>query len=93
MLDFLIEQEREGRWAFRRQPTITRDLDGFGASTPEGVPYVRPEVALLYKAKAARFKDERDFEAALPSLDVDERTWLAWALDEAYPGHPWRARL
>jgi uncharacterized protein (DUF952 family) len=93
MLGFLLEDERDGEWVYRRHPAIARPLDGFGTRTREGVPIVAPEVALLFKAKATRFKDDRDFDAALPSLDEDARSWLASALDEGHPNHPWRARL
>jgi uncharacterized protein (DUF952 family) len=93
MLGFLLEQGDGGRWAFRRHPAVTRALEEVGAATPDGVPFVRPEVALLFKAKAPRFKDLRDFERVLPRLDLAARTWLASALDRAHPGHPWRASL
>jgi uncharacterized protein (DUF952 family) len=72
---------------------VTRPLDLLGARSLDGVPFVRPEIALLYKAKAARFKDERDFDRALPHLDAAARAWLASSLEQAHPGHPWRARL
>lgn len=93
MLDFLIEREREGRWAFRRDLAITLPLDEFGDTTTRGIPFVRPEVALLYKAKSTRFKDHRDFDLALPHLSEGARVWLAAALDHTRPGHPWRSRL
>jgi uncharacterized protein (DUF952 family) len=93
MLGFLLEQGDGRRWAFRRHPAITRVLDQVGAATPDGVPFVRPEVALLFKAKAPRFKDERDFDHVVPHLGRAARTWLASALDRAHPGHPWRTRL
>jgi hypothetical protein len=93
MLDFLLEQERDDRWAYRRRPEVTLALDGFGAVSPTGVPFVRPQVALLYKAKSTRYKDERDFDAVLPHLGDSERAWLGAALDEVHAGHPWRARL
>jgi uncharacterized protein (DUF952 family) len=93
MLGFLLEQGGEGRWAFRRHPAVTRPLSEVGAATAGGVPFVRPEVALLFKAKAPRFKDQRDFDRALPHLDPAARRWLASALEQAHPGHPWRARL
>jgi uncharacterized protein (DUF952 family) len=93
MLGFLLEQGGEGRWAFRRHPSVTRLLDQVGAVTEGGVPHVRPEVALLFKAKAPRFKDERDLDRVLPYLDPAARAWLASALDQAHPGHPWRAQL
>jgi uncharacterized protein (DUF952 family) len=93
MLGFLLEQSRAGRWVFRRHPTIDRPLRHVGAATQDGVPFVRPEIALLFKAKATRFKDQRDFDRVLPCLDDAARSWLASALKEAHPGHAWRARL
>jgi hypothetical protein len=93
MVGFLLEQSIGDRWVFRRHPAITRPLEEVGAATTEGVAFVRPEIALLYKAKGSRFKDQRDFDRALPHLDTAARTWLASALDQAHPGHAWRERL
>jgi uncharacterized protein (DUF952 family) len=93
MLGFLLEQSIGDRWVFRRHPSVTRPLDQVGAVTADGVAFARPEIALLFKAKAPRFKDQRDFERVLPHLDEAARTWLAWALAEAHPGHAWRGRL
>ena len=93
MLGFLLEQGGAGRWAYRRHPTVTRPLDELGAATADGVPFVRPEIALLFKAKAPRFKDQRDFDRVVPHLDGPARAWLAAALGQAHPRHPWRGRL
>jgi uncharacterized protein (DUF952 family) len=93
MLGFLLEQGHERRWVFRRQPAVTRPLRDLGAATADGVPFVRPEIALLFKAKASRFKDQRDFDCLLPHLDAAARAWLASALRQAHPGHAWHARL
>jgi len=93
MLGFLLEQGHEGRWVFRRHPAVTRPLHELGAATADGVPFVRPEIALLFKAKGPRFKDQRDFDRLLPHLDAAARAWLASALQQAHPGHAWHARL
>jgi uncharacterized protein (DUF952 family) len=93
MLGFLLEQGHERRWVFRRHPAVTRPLQELGAATADGVPFVRPEIALLFKAKAPRFKDQRDFDRCLPHLDAPARAWLASALHQAHPGHAWHARL
>jgi hypothetical protein len=61
--------------------------------TAEGIPFVAPEIVLLFKAKAARPKDESDAAVVLPTLDAAQRAWLAAALDRVHPGHPWRAGL
>jgi hypothetical protein len=34
-----------------------------------------------------------DFETALPSLDAEQRAWLAAAIAVVHPGHPWLDRL
>jgi uncharacterized protein (DUF952 family) len=92
MLGFLLEQSHQDQWVYRRHPTITRPLDEVGASTPDRVPFVRPEIALLFKAKATRFKDQRDLDRVLPRLDGVARAWLGSALEEAHPGHAWHGR-
>ncbi|HEX8107687.1 MAG TPA: hypothetical protein VF516_08150, partial [Kofleriaceae bacterium] len=93
LLDFLLEEADGDTWRFRRQPSIARPLAQLGAITARGVPFIRPEVALLYKAKHLRFKDQRDFDAAAPALDEAARAWLATALDQAHPDHPWGLAL
>ena len=62
-------------------------------ATPTGLPYLRPEVVLLYKAKQPRAADERDAAAAIPLLSRHERTWLAEAIARDTPTHPWLSRL
>jgi hypothetical protein len=57
--------------------------------TDDGIPYGRPEVILLYKAKHSRDRDEGDFADMLPLLEPERRRWLADALELVHPGHPW----
>lgn len=55
----------------------------------DGIPYLRPEVALLLKAKGDRPKDRQDLAVAV--LDPAGRAWLAATLDRL--GHGEWARL
>jgi len=48
---------------------------------------------LLYKAEAATPKDNADFDACLPRIDAEGRSWLARALRTVHPGHAWNHRL
>jgi uncharacterized protein (DUF952 family) len=93
MLGFLLEQSTGDRWLFRRHPAVTRPLTQVGTITAEGVAVVRPEIALLFKAKGPRFKDRRDFDHVLPYLDGAARAWLGAALEQVHPGHAWGDRL
>jgi len=65
----------------------------------QGIPFLAPEVVLLIKARPGLGRpgtenDQRDFEAALPVLSVQQRSWLkdrieqpSW-LKDAIEGHP-----
>jgi len=88
-LEVLLEEADDDLWRFRRQRSIARRLTELGAVTARGMPFIRPEVCLLYKAKHLRFKDQRDFDASAPTLDATARAWLTTALEHAHPGHPW----
>ena len=58
--------------------------------TDDGIPYGRPEVVLLFKAKHAhQEKNGAYFAAVLPRLDPDRRAWLGDALARVHPGHEW----
>jgi hypothetical protein len=92
LLDLLLTRSKDGRWLFKRDARISLPLDEL-ALTIDGIPYVRPSVVLLHKAKALRRKDQADFDGILPRLGGGERAWLDRALAVAHPEHPWRARL
>lgn len=81
------------QWLCRRDPHIHRPLTTIGHQTRDGIPYLVPEIQLLYKAKGLRPKDEADFINALPHLDQQSRRWLAEALAIVHPGHPWLVQL
>jgi hypothetical protein len=88
---FLIESDGS-RWHFRRDPKVTLELDRVGLER-DGIPFLAPEVALLYKAKERRAHDEADFASVLPELPRERRDWLARALASLNPAHPWLERL
>ena len=81
------------QWLFRRDARISRPLATIGRRTDDGIPYLTPEIQLLYKAKAPRPKDADDFARTLPYLDRESRQWLAQTLAFVHPGHPWLIQL
>jgi uncharacterized protein (DUF952 family) len=92
MLDVLIEDHVGAIWQYRRDRRVARPMAEFGL-VRDGMPFVRPEIALLFKAKAPRYKDQRDFERAAPLLDAEARSWLRTALATAHPQSDWAAHL
>src|SRR5215468_9046114 len=92
-MQLMIADTRDDWWLFRRAPTVGRALADLGGLTTEGIPYLAPEIQLLYKAKQPRPKDEADFAQVLPSLGQKRRQWLSHALGVVHPDHPWRDRL
>jgi hypothetical protein len=92
-LDVIREPWEGDTWICRRDPRIRRTREELIAHTADGIPYQRPEVALLFKAKHTREKDQRDFDAIVPLLDDAARAWLSEALELAHPGHEWLRAL
>ncbi len=91
--DFFLNDTVNGAWQFRRQPAITRPIEEITLHTPDGIPFLVPEIQLAFKGKHQRPKDEHDFTRALPHLSAAQRIWLAMALHAAYGEHPWIERL
>ena len=92
-LDVFREPSAGDTWICRRDERIRMPYDELIERTPDGIPYARPEVALLFKARHARPKDEHDLAAVLPFLDGARRRWLAEALELVHPGHRWLVEL
>jgi hypothetical protein len=88
-LDVIREPWDGDTWICRRDPSIRRPGSEVIAYTADGIPYQQPEIALLFKAKHTREKDQEDFEGVLPLLAPAARAWLADALAIVHPGHPW----
>lgn len=93
LVEVLLQESDAKAWRFRREPTVSMPLPDLGLRSKLGIPILRPEVVLLYKAKSRRPKDEEDFTALLPTLGDAQATWLGEALDRCHPRHPWRTRL
>ncbi|WP_433179425.1 nucleotidyltransferase domain-containing protein [Actinoallomurus sp. CA-150999] len=92
-IQIMLDETRDGDWLSRRDPGIRRPLPEIGEISPEGVPYLAPEIQLFYKAKQPRPKDETDFAAVLPFLTQVQRRWLNEALAHSFGTHPWRDQL
>ena len=89
----MIDEADDELWRFRRDPTVTRPVREITWVSERGIPALRPEIQLLYKAKDVRERDQADFDAVVASLDPPARAWLAGALATVHPGHMWLTSL
>lgn len=94
-LDVFREPSEDGLWVCRRDERLRLPYAEVIEHTADGIPYARPEIALLFKAKHADRgpKDEEDFAAVLPALEPARRAWLSDWLEHIHPGHRWLERL
>jgi hypothetical protein len=88
--DVFREPERDAAWVCRRDESISLPYENLIRRTGDGIPYLAPEVGLLFKAKwAAEPKNQADFAATAGLLGEDAAGWLRWALQRVHPGHAW----
>ncbi|MEU8900422.1 hypothetical protein [Nocardia sp. NPDC048505] len=92
-LDVFREPHQGDRWICRRDRTITLPYAELIAFDDDAIPYVIPEVALLFKAKAPRPKDDRDFARVVPLLPDHRIARLTEWLTRVHPHHRWLAEL
>jgi hypothetical protein len=88
-IDVFREPHDGDDWVARRDESIRLPYDELIEHTADGIPYERPEVVLLFKAKHARPKDEADLAAVLPQLNAERRRLLAEWIERVHPGHFW----
>lgn len=93
LLDVFREPHDGDTWICRRDETIRLPYGDIIHHTQDGIPYLAPELVLLFKAKHVRPKDQADFDKVVPHLTPAQRQTLADLLDRAHPEHHWLADL
>ncbi len=92
-LEILLNESKGEEWRFRRNLQISLPLSMLGLESTSGIPYLGPEVVLLYKAKNPTVQDEADFNVVLKVLEGKRLMWLKKAIETCHPGHPWLEEL
>ena len=69
----------EEHWVYRRDPTVTRPWEEAVLHTPEtGIPYLAPDLQLLFKSKDHRPKDDEDATTGDPGTERVRRGTSCW---------------
>lgn len=90
LLDVTIGEGEDDMWVYRRDPRIRLPWADAVLQTPEGLPYLAPELQLLFKSRDRREKDEVDARQVVPELDSVRADRLHRMLPAA---HPWQRLL
>lgn len=88
--DLNISSGDEAEWTYRRDRRTRRAWHAAVLRTPDGLPYLAPELQLLFKSQNPRPKDDLDATQVIPLLDADQSAFLADHLDD---DHPWKHQV
>jgi hypothetical protein len=94
-LQIRLLDTRNGTWVFRRDPTIVGQVAALGWAPDTGIPYLSPEIQLLFKARPETLdRDDADFRNCAPLLERENRGRLLSCLEQHLPvGHQWISLL
>jgi hypothetical protein len=92
-IDVFREPHDENTWICRRDSRLRRPYSDLIGLTDGDIPYMVPEVVLLFKAKHDLPKDRQDLNEALKRMDERSIRWLADAIAIVHPDHEWLALL
>lgn len=77
-------------WVYRRDPTVRVPWDDAVLHTSGGIPYLAPDLQLLFKSRRPRAKDTVDACEVVRHLEPERRARLARLLPA---GHQWHQLL
>jgi hypothetical protein len=89
-IQILLAASDADQWVYHRgRGTIRRSLAEITLMSELGLPYLSPEIVLLFKSRSTRPKDNDDFADVESLLDGQHRQWLVDRIAPRYPDHPW----
>lgn len=88
-LEVLLNETKDNDWIFRRDSRISCSLNSVWSYSNTGIPYLNPEIVLLYKVKNTREKDHQDFMIIKDYLNSKKKQWLQNAIELHEPEHMW----
>jgi hypothetical protein len=86
LLDVTISDGDDRCWIYRRDPAVRVAWDQAVLRTATGIPYLAPDLQLLFKSKGIRIKDDLDAREVIPELEDTRRQMLRDSLPD---DHPW----
>jgi hypothetical protein len=91
--EMLTNPMHNENWLFKRDESIVLPIVEMGMTSQVGIPFLKPEIVLLFKAKSLRNKDQQDFNNCREKLNDISRRWLKTSLEKVHPRHQWIKEL
>lgn len=88
-LEILLNELDGDHWVYRRDARIRRKLQQAILFSSQGIPFLSPEITLLYKSKSPRLKDTNDFYNTFNLMNPEQKIWFCESLRILYKEHPW----
>lgn len=88
-LELMLDEAEGEDWIYRRHRPIRRPLKTAIRRSNQGIPYLSPEIQLLYKSHRMRVEDHADFRHVIRKVEAPGRDWLRGSLQATQPAHPW----
>ena len=88
-IEILLNESDAENWKFRRDIKISYPLQSVIRYSKTGIPYLAPEIVLLYKVKNTKEKDHKDFLSVKDFLKSKQQNWLRQAIKIHEPKHEW----
>lgn len=86
----MINDSKNNQFIYKRDPSILFDIEKFTWKAKDEIPFLAPELQLLYKAKDRREKDDLDFQQCMSLMAEDKRKWLIEKITKCFSSeHPW----
>jgi hypothetical protein len=89
-LDVTISDGDQECWIYRRSPTLRVPWSEAVLIGERGIPYLAPELQLLFKSKNNRTKDDKDATEVIPALEAERQRRLRNLLPR---DHPWQSLI
>jgi hypothetical protein len=75
-IEVLLNERDDNKWIYRRNDQITLDEKKVICFNEDRIPYLCPEIVLLYKTKEMRNKDIDDITNAIGKMDESQKKWF-----------------
>lgn len=88
-IEILLNEIDNNNWIYRRINGVELTVDKLLKYSKDNIPYLCPEVVLLYKAKINKEKDKLDLKNTILKLDLASKNWLINAIQKEDKNHKW----